>query len=88
MRTSLFLAIVLPLLGINAQNTTIDLCPKSEYACLDVINSSLCLSQNAARGTNGTKDAMAACVTFAGGASSISGAAKVVQRLHETKKSC
>jgi hypothetical protein len=83
MRTNFLVTLALASLGINAQNTTVDLCPKTEHACLDVINSSLCLSQNAALGTNGTKDAMAACVTFAQGASNITGAAKVYRRLDE-----
>jgi len=50
-------------------------CPTaSEYACFDVINSSLCLSQNA---RNGTAEQMAACVDYPGGMSDIPGAAKV-----------
>ncbi|KAF2273812.1 uncharacterized protein EI97DRAFT_460745 [Westerdykella ornata] len=50
-------------------------CPTDDYACHDVINSSLCLSQNAA---SGTKEAMAACVDYPGGMSDLPGAAKAV----------
>lgn len=53
-----------------------DPCPTAtEYACLDVINSSLCLSQNASR--NGTAAQMAACVDYPGGMSNLTGASKV-----------
>lgn len=52
----------------------VDECPKDEYACLDVINSSLCLSQNAQRGT---KEQMANCVSYEGGMSDLPGATKV-----------
>jgi hypothetical protein len=61
-------------LAFPTANTTQE-CPTStEYACFDVINSSLCLSQNAAKGT---AEQMAACVTYDGAMSSLSGAAKV-----------
>jgi hypothetical protein len=51
-------------------------CPAdTEYACFDVINSSLCLSQNASR--NGTAAQMAACVDYPGGMSDLPGASKV-----------
>ncbi|KAF9732711.1 hypothetical protein PMIN06_002838 [Paraphaeosphaeria minitans] len=51
-------------------------CPAdTEMACLDVINSSLCLSQNASR--NGTAAQMAACVDYPGGMSDLSGASKL-----------
>ncbi|KAF2256477.1 hypothetical protein BU26DRAFT_557924 [Trematosphaeria pertusa] len=57
-----------------AANTT-NLCPTdTEYACFDVINSSLCLSQNAAKGT---AEQMAACVDYPGGMSDLPGASKV-----------
>ncbi|EPE36727.1 hypothetical protein GLAREA_08890 [Glarea lozoyensis ATCC 20868] len=54
-----------------------DLCPKTEYACFDVINSSLCLSQQATPGAGGTGETMAKCVEFDGAASNLSGGAKV-----------
>jgi len=54
-------------------------CPTdTEYACFDVINSSLCLSQNAAAGT---KEQMAACVEYDNGMSDLPGASKVGLRL-------
>lgn len=53
-------------------------CPTdTEYACFDVINSSLCLSQNAA---SGTKEQMAKCVDYPGGMSDLPGASKVGSR--------
>ncbi|KAF1971942.1 hypothetical protein BU23DRAFT_555472, partial [Bimuria novae-zelandiae CBS 107.79] len=53
-----------------------DPCPTAtKYACFDVINSSLCLSQNASR--NGTAAQMAACVDYPGGMSDLPGASKV-----------
>jgi hypothetical protein len=58
--------------SLQATNT----CPTdTEYACFDVINSSLCLSQNASR--NGTAAQMAACVDYPGGMSDLPGASKV-----------
>jgi hypothetical protein len=54
-----------------------DLCPKTEYACFDVINSSLCLSQQATPGAGGTNETLAKCVEFDGAASNLSGGAKV-----------
>ncbi|KAK7190506.1 hypothetical protein PSPO01_03481 [Paraphaeosphaeria sporulosa] len=51
-------------------------CPTdTEMACFDVINSSLCLSQNASR--NGTAAQMAACVDYPGGMSDLPGSSKV-----------
>lgn len=52
----------------------VDKCPKNEYACLDVINSSLCLSQNAPQGSG---EAMAKCVEYENSASNLTGAVKV-----------
>jgi hypothetical protein len=49
-------------------------CPWTEFACFDVINSSLCISQNAAKGD---ATAIAKCVEYDGAMSSLSGAAKV-----------
>lgn len=71
------LALCFAVLGVTAQ-TIADACPKSEHACVDVINSSLCLSQGAA--ANATADTMAKCVTYDGGASSLPGAVKVSTR--------
>jgi hypothetical protein len=65
--------------AVNSFPTAVaeDLCPKNEYACFDVINSSLCLSQQAAPGSGGTNETMAKCVEFDGEASNLSGAGKV-----------
>lgn len=61
------------LIGVRGQ--TVDKCPtKTEYACFDVINSSLCISQNAA---GGTAEAMAKCVEYNGTASNLPGSTKV-----------
>jgi hypothetical protein len=77
------LTISFGLLGVvNSIPTAVaeDLCPKNEYACFDVINSSLCLSQQATPGSGGTNETMAKCVEFDGAASNLSGAEKVSQR--------
>jgi hypothetical protein len=59
---------------IQAANGT-NACPMdTEYACFDVINSSLCLSQAA---VNGTAAQMAACVTYQNAMSDLPGAFKV-----------
>lgn len=76
MRFINLLALYIALVGMNVQAEE-DKCPKKEYACFDVINSSLCLSQTAARGT---KEEMAKCVELVGGASNLTGAAKVSLR--------
>ncbi|PVH96836.1 hypothetical protein DM02DRAFT_631650 [Periconia macrospinosa] len=58
----------------HAANTT-NGCPvNTEYACFDVINSSLCLGQKA---LNGTAEQLAACVDYPGGMSDLPGASKV-----------
>ncbi|CAI6301428.1 unnamed protein product [Periconia digitata] len=50
-------------------------CPTStEYACFDVINSSLCLGQKA---VNGTAEELAACVDYPGGMSDLPGSSKL-----------
>ncbi|KAH8597537.1 hypothetical protein B0O99DRAFT_617641 [Bisporella sp. PMI_857] len=67
-----FLALSFFLWGMNAQLA--DPCPKDEYACLDVIDSSLCLSSNAAAG-NAT--ILAKCVSYEGAASDLPGSVKV-----------
>jgi hypothetical protein len=69
------LALCLSLLSVKAQNATVDKCPKTDHACTDVINSSLCLSQGAA--ANASASTMAACVQYDGGASNLPGAVKV-----------
>ncbi|KAG4436314.1 hypothetical protein IFR05_008208 [Cadophora sp. M221] len=77
MRFNTTLALCVMLITVNAQ-AAVDQCPKGVYACLDVINSSLCLSQNAA---SGTKEAMAKCVTYENSASNLTGAEKVILAL-------
>ena len=73
-----YFAILLAASGIDALPQAAaaeDLCPTStEYACFDVINSSLCLSSNAAKGSAET---LAKCVDFADGMSDLPGASKV-----------
>ncbi|PVH85182.1 hypothetical protein DL98DRAFT_583777 [Cadophora sp. DSE1049] len=73
MRLNTTLALCMVLLGVNAQ-TAADGCPKGVYACLDVINSSLCISQNAERGT---KEDLIKCVTYENSASNLTGAEKL-----------
>jgi len=74
---SLTLSLPLFLTLVHAQNVT-NTCPTTDYACLDVINSSLCLSQTAT--ANVTRDAMAECVEYPGSASNLTGGAKVRKR--------
>ena len=79
MQKSQFLVLFTIFSSVHALPATVQAanpCPTdTEYACFDVINSSLCLSQNASR--NGTAAQMAACVDYPGGMSSLSGASKV-----------
>ncbi|CAG8958991.1 hypothetical protein HYFRA_00012150 [Hymenoscyphus fraxineus] len=62
------------IVGANAENK----CPTTDYACLDVINSSLCISQNAVNAqTDATaKDTLIKCVEYAQSASNLTGSAK------------
>lgn len=81
-----FLALYFAFLGINAQNgTVVDKCPKNDYACTDVINSSLCLSQGAA--ANASASMMAACVQYDVGASNLPGGVNVGQNTRELETS-
>lgn len=63
----------------TAQNTTVvDLCPKGDYACLDVINSSQCLEQLVIESQAPvTKESMAKCVVFDESAVDLPGDVKV-----------
>jgi len=71
------LALYLWLVGVNAQDRQ-DECPKNDYACLDVINSSQCIEQLVLEHLAPlTKDAMVKCVEYEGVASSLPGATKV-----------
>jgi hypothetical protein len=63
---------------VIAQNTTRDACPKAEYACIDVINSSQCLAQLVLQKlAPATREALAKCVEYEGAVTQIPGAAKV-----------
>jgi hypothetical protein len=76
MRVPIPISIVTLLIAFANAQATPDLCPSTtELACHDVINSSLCLSQQASR--NGTPEAMAACVEYSNGMSDLPGATKV-----------
>ncbi|KAH6680631.1 hypothetical protein B0J14DRAFT_557974 [Halenospora varia] len=58
--------------------TVVDTCPKGDYACLDVINSSQCIEQIIIEKLhNVTKEALVKCVEFEGMSANITGAAKV-----------
>ncbi|KAF2441693.1 hypothetical protein P171DRAFT_488140 [Karstenula rhodostoma CBS 690.94] len=73
----LFLALVVALFSLAATATAQDLCPKDEYACLDIINSSQCLAQLVIQPTSPpTKENMIKCVETEGVASSLPGAQK------------
>jgi hypothetical protein len=65
-----------------AQNQTRDGCPKDDYACIDVINSSQCIEQLVIEKlAPATKEALAKCVEYEGTATNIPGAAKVRSRV-------
>jgi hypothetical protein len=65
-----------------AQNQTRDGCPKDNYACIDVINSSQCIEQLVIEKlAPATKEALAKCVEYEGTATSMPGAAKVRSRV-------
>ncbi|KUJ15834.1 uncharacterized protein LY89DRAFT_670375 [Mollisia scopiformis] len=77
-RIDLF-ALYLTLAVVHAQNqTVVDGCPKENYACLDVINSSQCIEELVIEKDAAiTKDALEKCVDTEGAASNLTGAAKV-----------
>ena len=55
-----------------------DLCPKDEYACLDIINSSQCLAQIVLQKTAPlTKENLVKCIDYEGVASTLPPAQKV-----------
>jgi hypothetical protein len=55
-----------------------DLCPKNEYACLDIINSSQCLAQLVLQKSAPlTRENMIKCIDYEGVASTLSPAEKV-----------
>ncbi|KAF1960637.1 hypothetical protein CC80DRAFT_488928 [Byssothecium circinans] len=60
-----------------AQQSAPDGCPKDEYACLDVINSSQCIAQQVLENMgNLTKESMVKCLEYPGTASDLPGATK------------
>ncbi|KAF2692151.1 hypothetical protein K458DRAFT_381977 [Lentithecium fluviatile CBS 122367] len=62
--------------SLQARQSTANGCPTdTEYACFDVINSSLCVSQRALQ--NGTAEQLANCVSYPGGMSDLPGASKL-----------
>ncbi|KAF4621907.1 hypothetical protein G7Y89_g14437 [Cudoniella acicularis] len=76
------LTLCFALVGVNAQTTVVDKCPKTEYACLDVINSSQCIEQLIIEHpANVTKAALVKCVEFDGAVTNITGAAKVILQM-------
>jgi hypothetical protein len=73
---------LLPFLAATAQNATRDACPKEDYACIDVTNSSQCIEQLVIEKlAPATKEALVRCVEYEGTATNMPGAAKV--RLRE-----
>jgi hypothetical protein len=70
--------------SLHARQLSTNECPTdTEYACFDVINSSLCVSSTALR--NGTAAELAQCVTYPGGMSDLPGASKVSAETHLIK---
>jgi len=71
------LSLCFALLGVSAEEV-VDGCPKNEYACQDIINSSQCIANavNEAR-TPETKDKLIKCVEYEGTVTNIPGASKV-----------
>jgi hypothetical protein len=71
------LTLFFALAGVSAQESQ-DKCPKNEYACLDVINSSQCIEQLVIEHLRPlTKEAMVKCVEYEGVSSNLPGATKV-----------
>ncbi|KAF2649880.1 hypothetical protein K491DRAFT_683468 [Lophiostoma macrostomum CBS 122681] len=64
-----------------------DGCPKDEYACLDVINSSQCLGQLIEDTSKVSADSLVKCVVYNGTASSLPGGTKVRNNIRATAKS-
>lgn len=74
-------ALVSVLMGVITQ-TIQDKCPKNEYACLDVINSSQCIEQLIIeRLAPVTKEALVKCVEYEGTVTNLPGATKVSLRM-------
>lgn len=70
-------ALCIALLGAQALVIE-DGCPKDEYACIDVINSSQCIEQLAVEHLRPlTKASLAACVEYEGVVSDLPGGTKV-----------
>ena len=70
-------ALLFVLVGANAQVVQ-DGCPKGDYACLDVMNSSQCIEQIILEHLSPvTKEGLIRCVEFEGMSSNLPGAAKV-----------
>jgi hypothetical protein len=75
------LALCLAALGVNSQQVK-DGCPKDEYACLDVINSSQCLGQLVEQNSNKVNaDSLAKCVVYDGTVTSLPGGTKVSNKI-------
>lgn len=70
---------------VAAQNQTRDGCPKDEYACIDVMNSSQCLEQLVIEKlAPATKEALVKCVEYEGTATKIPGASKVSPKMRDS----
>lgn len=71
------IALCFALVGVNTEAVQ-DGCPKEDYACLDVINSSQCIEQLVIEHQAPvTKEAMVKCVEYEGTATNMPGASKV-----------
>lgn len=75
MRPIVTLITLTSVLAVSAEQ---DLCPKNEYACLDIINSSQCLAQIVLQKTAPlTKENLVKCIDYEGVASTLSPEQKV-----------
>lgn len=78
-------ALYFALVGANAEAVQ-DACPKTEYACLDVINSSQCIEQLILeKQAPVTREAMIKCVEYEGTVTTIPGATKVSLGMHTSQ---
>jgi hypothetical protein len=72
---------------VMAQNQTRDGCPKDEYACIDVINSSQCIEQLVIEKlAPATRETLAKCVEYEGTVTKIPGASKVRSKEHNVDR--
>ena len=82
--TTVALSILFAAGSVTAQNQTRDGCPKDEYACIDIINSSQCISQLVIQQLSPvTKEALVKCIEYEGTVTTMPGASKVRSNEHD-----